>query len=284
MHWAAVGRRSWPLLGIVVVLRWLPRPTRQPTARAGCTRRGGELAGTRRRSRRQRMTDRQFRAADAPRPPGRPRSVRADEAIIDAVLDLLAEGTTVEALTIEAVAARAGVGKATIYRRWPTRTRCWWTRCAAQGAAAGAGGAVGPRRPALCRRGRAQRPTTRAAQIMPCLVPELNRSPDLYELYQSIIEPRRELMREVLRRGIGQRRAAGRPRHRGGHGAAGRADAGPAVLRWHPELDTGKLPEQIVDAGVWPGCCPAEASRSGCFAAVPARVGVSAPPRVGADQ
>src|SRR5919198_3834015 len=55
----------------------------------------------------------------APRPRGRPRSERAHEAIIDAVLEMLAEWTTVEALSMEAVAARAGVGKATIYRRWP---------------------------------------------------------------------------------------------------------------------------------------------------------------------
>src|SRR5215510_2614841 len=53
--------------------------------------------------------------------PGRPRSARADEAIIEAVLDLLAEGTPAEALSIEAVAARAGVGKATIYRRWSNK-------------------------------------------------------------------------------------------------------------------------------------------------------------------
>jgi AcrR family transcriptional regulator len=56
--------------------------------------------------------------ADAPRSPGRPRSVRADEAIVEATLDLLAEGNTIETLSIEAIAARAGVGKATIYRRW----------------------------------------------------------------------------------------------------------------------------------------------------------------------
>src|SRR6059058_3780324 len=53
--------------------------------------------------------------------PGRPRSARADEAIIDAVLDLLADGTPAETLSIEAVAARAGVGKATIYRRWSNK-------------------------------------------------------------------------------------------------------------------------------------------------------------------
>ena len=50
--------------------------------------------------------------------PGRPRSERADRAIIDAALSLFAEPGP-EGLCIEQVAARAGVGKATIYRRWP---------------------------------------------------------------------------------------------------------------------------------------------------------------------
>jgi AcrR family transcriptional regulator len=52
------------------------------------------------------------------RRPGRPRSEQADRAIIDAALDLFAQAG-VEGLCIEAVAARAGVGKSTIYRRWP---------------------------------------------------------------------------------------------------------------------------------------------------------------------
>src|ERR1019366_8162530 len=51
------------------------------------------------------------------RRPGRPRSEQADKAIIDAALSLFAE-TGPEGLCIEKVAARAGVGKATIYRRW----------------------------------------------------------------------------------------------------------------------------------------------------------------------
>jgi AcrR family transcriptional regulator len=54
----------------------------------------------------------------SPRRPGRPRSERADRAIIDAALSLYAEAGA-EGLCIEKVAARAGVGKATIYRRWP---------------------------------------------------------------------------------------------------------------------------------------------------------------------
>jgi AcrR family transcriptional regulator len=49
---------------------------------------------------------------------GRPRSEHADRAIIDAALEMFAESGA-EGLCIEKVAARAGVGKATIYRRWP---------------------------------------------------------------------------------------------------------------------------------------------------------------------
>lgn len=54
--------------------------------------------------------------ADAPRGAGRPRDPKLDDAILAATLELLADGGYA-ALTIEAVAARAGVGKATVYRR-----------------------------------------------------------------------------------------------------------------------------------------------------------------------
>lgn len=51
---------------------------------------------------------------------GRPRSERARLAILDAAADLLTEGG-LPAATIEAIAARAGVSKVTIYRWWPSR-------------------------------------------------------------------------------------------------------------------------------------------------------------------
>lgn len=54
------------------------------------------------------------------RGPGRPRSREATEAILAAVIDLLADGGF-EAVTMERVAARAGVGKTTIYRRWSSK-------------------------------------------------------------------------------------------------------------------------------------------------------------------
>lgn len=51
---------------------------------------------------------------------GRPRSGEADRAILRATVELLAE-RGLAGLSIEEVAARAGVGKATVYRRWPSR-------------------------------------------------------------------------------------------------------------------------------------------------------------------
>jgi AcrR family transcriptional regulator len=51
---------------------------------------------------------------------GRPRSAEAQEKILAATAKLLSEGGF-QAVTIEAVAARAGVAKTTLYRWWPNR-------------------------------------------------------------------------------------------------------------------------------------------------------------------
>jgi AcrR family transcriptional regulator len=51
---------------------------------------------------------------------GRPRRPTASKAIVDATLELLADGGF-PAATIDAIAARAGVGRNTIYRRWPAK-------------------------------------------------------------------------------------------------------------------------------------------------------------------
>ncbi len=55
-----------------------------------------------------------------PAPRGRPRSVKAHAAILEAAAGLLLE-YGLDAVSMDAVAARAGVSKATIYRWWPTK-------------------------------------------------------------------------------------------------------------------------------------------------------------------
>src|SRR2546430_1076412 len=59
-------------------------------------------------------------AVDVVRSPGRPRSEKARKAVIRSTLSLL-NRTGFHELSIEAVAAHAGVGKATIYRWWPNK-------------------------------------------------------------------------------------------------------------------------------------------------------------------
>jgi AcrR family transcriptional regulator len=51
------------------------------------------------------------------RRPGRPRSATAHAAILDAAVALIRD-IGYDAVTMDGIAARAGVGKATVYRRW----------------------------------------------------------------------------------------------------------------------------------------------------------------------
>jgi len=62
------------------------------------------------------------RPAGESRPPrGRPRSDASEHAILTAALDLMADGHGPSAITVSAIAKRAGAGKDTIYRRWPNK-------------------------------------------------------------------------------------------------------------------------------------------------------------------
>ncbi|MGY0491011.1 TetR/AcrR family transcriptional regulator [Streptomyces sp. WG-D5] len=56
----------------------------------------------------------------ARRGPGRPRQEHVTRAVLEAVVELVAE-EGMGALTMDAVATRAGVSKPAMYRRWPTK-------------------------------------------------------------------------------------------------------------------------------------------------------------------
>src|SRR5438552_7396577 len=83
--------------------------------------RSGEVT-QRRQERRRDMEDSDVSLTNEPGRPrrGRPRDPAVDEAILTAAVDLLAE-VGYARLTMEQVAARAGVGKASLYLRWPNK-------------------------------------------------------------------------------------------------------------------------------------------------------------------
>jgi AcrR family transcriptional regulator len=65
------------------------------------------------------------------RPPGRPRSAASHQAILAAAERLLIEDGYSN-VTIDGIAARAGVGKQTIYRWWPTKADLILEVCASK--------------------------------------------------------------------------------------------------------------------------------------------------------
>jgi AcrR family transcriptional regulator len=198
-------------------------------------------------------------AADQDRKaPGRPRSPRADEAITDAVLDLLAGGTPPKAISIEAVAARAGVGKATIYRRWSNKESLIIDAVATmKGDLPTLSGESLRDDLVELLRPVGQPNSTRNGEIMPCLLSEIRRSPELNTIWQKITKPRRDLLKSLLQRGI----ANGELRDDLDIEITMAMLVGPLVARsvllWNPDLDIPDLVERLVDtvlAGAAPPC------------------------------
>jgi AcrR family transcriptional regulator len=138
------------------------------------------------------------------RRPGRPRSEQAEQAIIEATLDLFAE-QGFEGVCVELVAARAGVGKATIYRRWPNKEELLL-------AALGSLKSPMPEPKGACVRDDliamvevmcADKADPRKARRYALLLGEGEKYPRLMARYkETVVEPRRDVMRTVIRRGI----------------------------------------------------------------------------------
>jgi AcrR family transcriptional regulator len=140
------------------------------------------------------------------RAPGRPRSAEADAAIIAATLEtLVTDGY--RALTMEKVRERAGVGKATIYRRYASKEEL--VRAAVEHLNQG----VPPEPPdtgslrgdfgtivsALI----AGAEVSGALTFMPRMLSEVAHDAELRGIfYAALVQPRRDAVEAVLRRGI----------------------------------------------------------------------------------
>jgi AcrR family transcriptional regulator len=144
-------------------------------------------------------------ASEAPaRGRGRPRSAEAEQAILNATLRLL--GTQgVAGTTIEGVAAEAGVGKTTIYRRWPTKNdliRAAISDIVPRGDPPDTGTMAGDMA-ALADTQRERLAGSRLAGIVPRLLAESMSDPELHRDYvDRVITPFRELLRLFIERGI----------------------------------------------------------------------------------
>jgi AcrR family transcriptional regulator len=138
------------------------------------------------------------------RRPGRPRSEEADRAIIEAALSLFAESGP-EGLCIERVAARAGVGKATIYRRWPGKEDLLLDAMAALKLPLPEpkGTSVREDLVAILDAMLLEFADRRRARQLALLQGEGAKYPRLMSRYlETVVEPRREVIRSALRRGV----------------------------------------------------------------------------------
>jgi len=136
-----------------------------------------------------------------------PRAERSKEAILDATRELLAENGNVGSLTVEAVAARSGVAKTTIYRRWRDK---WGLALDAVMIDMLLPFAepmdVGDTRKELATFVQVavkNLSTPPSGPAMQALASQIATDPELGRVYrEQVVEPRREQLRPVIERGI----------------------------------------------------------------------------------
>ena len=136
------------------------------------------------------------------RPPGRPRSARSHVAIVTATLELLTE-VGFERLTMEQVQRRAGVGKATIYRRWPSKHEL--VKDAIRHFSAELPvpdtGSLAEDYAQIAQAALAVAEDRNAALLMPRLLSEVSGDPELHAIFfAQLVQPRRRVLRIALER------------------------------------------------------------------------------------
>ena len=143
---------------------------------------------------------------ESPRAVGRPRDPRLDAAITGATLELLAD-IGYAALTIEAVATRAGVGKATLYRRWSGKEQLVVdaVRTLTEQPEPDETAGVRDELVRMLEAVRRKSTSSLAGKIFPRLIGESADSPELMRRYrEQVLDPRRDRFRAALLRGVEQ--------------------------------------------------------------------------------
>jgi AcrR family transcriptional regulator len=143
-------------------------------------------------------------SAPSPRRPGRPVEERPRQAAIQATLELIAEHG-IRGLTTNAVAERAGISKATMYRRWRSKEDLLVDAVAAlvSEIAVPDTGSTRADVLALMRSAVELYGGSVEARMMPSLVDEMSRDGALARaIRDGFLESRRGALRAVLARGI----------------------------------------------------------------------------------
>ncbi|WP_246095289.1 TetR/AcrR family transcriptional regulator [Streptomyces roseicoloratus] len=136
---------------------------------------------------------------------GRPRSEAADQAILDAVVGLLESGLPLTELSIEKIARTAGVGKATIYRRWAGKEELLieLLRSAEPPDPVLPGTTVRDDLVSLLESMRQRGLVKRTSALLHNVFSQMQSYPKLWEAYHhTVIEPRRRLGLDAIRRGM----------------------------------------------------------------------------------
>ncbi|MFB6845036.1 TetR/AcrR family transcriptional regulator [Streptomyces sp. NPDC056373] len=135
---------------------------------------------------------------------GRPRSEAVERAIIGGVMKLLEEGVPLADLSIERIARTAGVGKATIYRRWSGKEELFVdvVRAAELPDPPLPGTSMRDDLVVLLEQVRRRGLANRSSAILHSVQAQMKSSPKLWAAYHAtVIAPRRRLGLEVLSRG-----------------------------------------------------------------------------------
>ncbi len=134
----------------------------------------------------------------------RPRSEAVERAIIEGVMKLLEDGVPLADLSIERIARTAGVGKATIYRRWSGKEELFVdvVRTAEPPDPELPGNSMRDDLVALLEQLRQRGVMTRTSALLHNVFAQMKSSPRIWAAYHAnVVEPRRRLQVEILRRG-----------------------------------------------------------------------------------